>query len=78
MVVLSKFLPDFWTRDAEMMAVALMGDVVRKKDTMSENAGRASWKNASLGQCVLLVELIGRLQAARHQKEASLVNTACH
>ena len=67
MVIVSKFLPDFWTRDAEMMAVALMSDVGGKK---SEDPGSSSWTKARLGQCVLLVELIERLQAARHQKES--------
>lgn len=72
MVVVSKFLPDFWIRDAEMMAVALMSDIGGKK---SEDPGSISWTQARLGQCVLLVELIGRLQAARHQKEVSSVSS---
>jgi hypothetical protein len=76
MVTVSEFLPDFWIRDAEMMAIALMSDVGGKKATTSET-GTMPWTKARLGQCVLLVELIGRLQAARHQKEASPVSL-CH
>ena len=71
MVIVSKFLPDFWTRDVEMMSIALMSDVGGKK---SEDPGSMSWTKARLGQCVLLVELIGHLQTARHQKEESSVS----
>jgi hypothetical protein len=68
MVIVSKFLPDFWIRDAEMMAVALMSDVGEKK--VSEDSAPFSWTKGRLGQCILLVELIGRIQAARHEREA--------
>ncbi|KAJ6614617.1 hypothetical protein B0H10DRAFT_2165084 [Mycena sp. CBHHK59/15] len=53
----SKFVPDFWTRDAEMMSVALMSDV--------------GWGTARLGQSVLLLEVIGRIQAVRRSKDVS-------
>jgi hypothetical protein len=72
MVVVSKFLPDFWSRDAEMMAVALMSDIGGKK--MLEDSAPLSWTKARLGQCILLIELIGRIQAARHEREASPVS----
>lgn len=71
-VIVSKFLPDFWIRDAEMMSVALMSDAGGRKATISENGNR-TWAKARLGQSVLLLELIGRIQAARHEKEASPV-----
>jgi len=74
MVIVSRFLPDFWIRDAEMMAIALMSDIGEKRVTISEDLGTLSWTKVRLGQCVLLVELIGRIQAARHQKEASPVS----
>lgn len=65
--VVSRFLEDFWTRNAEMMAVALIDAV----PTKSKEENTAMRGKARLGQSVLLVELIGKLQAARHVKEAS-------
>ncbi len=66
----SRFLEDFWTRNAEMIAVALV-DAVPSKGKEIERENTATWGKARLGQSVLLVELIGKLQAARHAKEAS-------
>ncbi|RDB29723.1 hypothetical protein Hypma_014167 [Hypsizygus marmoreus] len=66
-VVVAKFLPDFWIRDAEMISVALMSDVGGSMTTA--DSGR-TWPKARLGQCVVMLELIGRIQAARNVKEA--------
>ncbi|KAG5646355.1 hypothetical protein DXG03_003678 [Asterophora parasitica] len=66
--IVSKFLPDFWTRDAEMMSVALMSDGGKKEPVSA--TGR-SWTKARLGQNVVTLELIGCIQDARHEKEAS-------
>lgn len=70
--ILSKFLSDFWTRDAEMMSVALMSGA--SGGTNKEPLRVPTWGTARLGQCVLLVELIGHIQAVRRAKEASLVS----
>ncbi|KAF5379141.1 hypothetical protein D9615_005965 [Tricholomella constricta] len=69
-VIVSKFLPDYWTRDAEMMSVALMSDG-GKKEAASE-MGNRTWTKTRLGQAVVMLELIACVQAARHEKEASL------
>ncbi|KAJ6582913.1 hypothetical protein DFH09DRAFT_278368 [Mycena vulgaris] len=65
----SRFLPDFWTRDAEMMSVALMSSAGGSK----ANAPDAIpvWGTARLGQSVLLVEMIGKIQAVRRTKDSS-------
>lgn len=71
--LLSKFLPDFWTRDAEMMSIALMSGATggMKKEDVS---AAPIWGMARLGQSVLLVELIGHIQAVRRAKEGSSVS----
>lgn len=68
LVIVSKFLPDFWIRDAEMMSVALMSDAGTKKETALEGENR-SWSKARLGQSVVMLEVIGAIQAARHERE---------
>lgn len=65
----SRFLPDFWTRDAEMMSVALMSDPASGKKTQSVEDESVPWGNARLGQSVLLLELIARIQGARLNRE---------
>lgn len=69
LTVVSRFLPDFWTRDAEMVSVALMSESSNK----SSNAGIV-WGKARLGQSALLVELIGRLQAVRKAENLTTVS----
>lgn len=71
-VIVAKFLPDFWIRDAEMMSVALMSDVGTRKGA-TPTGGVRSWAAARLGQSVLMLELIGCIQAVRHEKDAAIV-----
>ncbi|TFK72480.1 hypothetical protein BDN72DRAFT_957330 [Pluteus cervinus] len=40
--VLSRFLPDFWTRDAEMVAIAVMSDVGGGGNSSNNNGGLGS------------------------------------
>jgi len=50
-----------------MMCFALMGDA-----SVSGEVGMSGqWGVARLGQLVLLVEFIGRIQGVRHDKEAA-------
>ncbi|KAJ7441775.1 hypothetical protein B0H11DRAFT_2251834 [Mycena galericulata] len=65
---IARFLPDFWTRDAEMMSVALMSGAGKTSAAVDAAPG---WGTARLGQSVLLVEMIGRIQAVRRTKDAS-------
>lgn len=51
-----------------MMCVALMDDA----NVSSDNSGMpGQWGVARLGRLVLLVELIGKIQDIRHDKEAA-------
>lgn len=63
--LLSRFLDDFWTRDSEMMAVALFGGGAAAPNTPAMNGGLIAWGTARLGQCVILVELISCLRDLR-------------
>ncbi|KAG6901982.1 hypothetical protein C0995_005941 [Termitomyces sp. Mi166 len=65
--IVSKFLPDFWIRDAEMMSVALMSDGGKK----APDTERKTWTKPKLGQAVVILELIAFIQSARREKEAS-------
>lgn len=67
----SKFIGDYWNRDAEMMCVALLSDAGAEKETMTSMVGNTPWGVARLGQLVLLLELIGKIQAVRRIKESS-------
>lgn len=60
LTVISRFLPDFWTRDPEMVSVALMSESANKTQGGVPTQGKAR-----LGQSALLVELIGRVQVLR-------------
>ncbi|KAJ4490126.1 hypothetical protein J3R30DRAFT_3419267 [Lentinula aciculospora] len=75
LTVLARFMPDLWIKDAEMMSVAIMGDMGMKKeglDTAKEMLGAPkSWGTARLGQSVLIVELIAQIQNMRRIRENS-------
>ncbi|KAF7319127.1 RRM domain-containing protein [Mycena chlorophos] len=66
-LAIARFVPDYWTKDAEMMGVALVGGGATKGSTVKNNGnGKAlAWGVARLGQSVLLVEMISRMQTAR-------------
>ncbi|KAG1802270.1 uncharacterized protein HD556DRAFT_1263825 [Suillus plorans] len=56
---ISVFLPDFWTRDPEMILVALMNEPT----VISQSGSKRKWAQARLGQMIILVELIARVKA---------------
>jgi hypothetical protein len=58
--IISRFLPGFWTRDAEMVSVALMSDGTNKS-----SESKPTWGKARLGQSALLVELIDQAHLLR-------------
>lgn len=73
--IISRFLPDFWIRDAEMISVAVMSDIGGSGDANGKGkAKEGAWGNARLGQSVLLVELIGKIQGIRRDKENSSIS----
>jgi hypothetical protein len=63
----AKYVQDYWTRDPQMLCVALLSDI----GMTDAGSGNNKWANARLGQLVLLVELIGKIQKLRHEKENS-------
>jgi hypothetical protein len=69
---ISRFLPDFWTRDAEMMSVALIG-VIGVKGKAREGT-QPKWGKAVLGQSVLLIEVAGCVRTIRSVREESVVS----
>ncbi|KAJ7468081.1 hypothetical protein FB451DRAFT_1401336 [Mycena latifolia] len=70
LTAIARFLPDFWTRDAEMMSVALMSGATKARSP-TEADPEPGWGTARVGQSVLLVEMIGRIQAVRRAKDGS-------
>ncbi|KAL4263814.1 Protein UNC80 C-terminal domain-containing protein [Pleurotus pulmonarius] len=67
LTAISKFLPDLWMRDAEMVAVALLSD----PGTKGSNGTAPTWGIPRLGQSVILMEIISSLQTVRHRKEGA-------
>lgn len=56
---ISVFLPDFWTRDIEMILVALMNEPT----VILQSGSKRKWAQARLGQMIIVVELIARVKA---------------
>ena len=75
----SKFVPEFWTRDAEMVAVALMSEPGGRKESAGESAqnGEVPWGVPRLGQTALMVEVISRIQEARRVREIEVRESMC-
>ncbi|KIP07274.1 hypothetical protein PHLGIDRAFT_105851 [Phlebiopsis gigantea 11061_1 CR5-6] len=76
---LSKLVPDIFTRDPDMMAIALVNDTT----TMSMSAatssdGARAWGTPRIGQVALLVELVDRFQHAHDAKDLAMVSTSRH
>ncbi|KAJ3966535.1 hypothetical protein EV361DRAFT_934787 [Lentinula raphanica] len=70
LTALARFMPEFWIKDAEMISIALMGDMNMKN--LKETPGTAKpWGTARLGQSVLIVEIISQVQSMRRARESS-------
>lgn len=63
LITLSTYLPNILTSNAEMMSVALMGNLSNTGSV--DETGNPTWEQARLGHCVVMVELISRLRALR-------------
>ena len=63
LITLSTYLPNVLTSNAEMMSVALMGNLPNTRST--DEANNPTWEQARLGHCVVMVELISRLRTIR-------------
>ncbi|KAF8155551.1 hypothetical protein B0H34DRAFT_751522 [Crassisporium funariophilum] len=78
LMVHSRYVKDYWVRDFEMMGMALLGDAPTRGVgiALGGEGVEKQWGTARLGQMVLLVELIGKLQMVRHGKEAAAGNNS--
>ena len=73
--VLSRFMPDFLTRDAEMMCVALVNEAASTSISSTPNGGSKGMVMPRIGQAALLVELIERLRQVHHERDLAVVST---
>lgn len=74
-VIYSRYVEDFWTRDVEMLSMALLNDTRSPKEDISRSSARdVPWTVARIGQSVLMVELIHRLQSIRRTREPASVS----
>ena len=71
LTVIARYLPDFWTRDAEMISVALMSEGGNKPTDVEADV---TWGRAKLGQSALLTELIARVRDIGMSERSSNVS----
>ena len=69
---LSTYVPNILTSNAEMMSVALMGNLSNSGST--DETSNPTWEQARLGHCVIVVELISRLRALRKKSAVGLLD----
>jgi len=63
LITLSTYVPNILTSNAEMMSVALMGNLPNTGS--ADETSNPTWDQARLGHCVVMVELISRLRTLR-------------
>ena len=71
LMTLGRFMPSFWTSDAEMLSVALMSDpgsTNNSKGKLKEGE-LPQWGKPRLGQTMIVLELITSLQTIRKEHE---------
>lgn len=69
---LSRFVQDFWTRDAEMTAIAIASDIGGAKATDVEATGPSQPR---LGQLVLFIQIVSQLRVGRLAKTAQVLDS---
>jgi len=74
----SKFIPDFWIRDLELITIILMSNVGGQGKGKSTSALYPVMGNARLGQSVLMLEVITWIQGLRQTTEGSVRGTSSH
>jgi len=72
--MLARHLPSFWIRDAEMLLVVLMSDSGSSSETDPQDNAGPLWGQVRLGKLVVLIELIGHVQATRQDKDGGGVS----
>lgn len=79
MNALSKLVPDIFTRDPDMMAIALVNDTATMSmSTSAPSDGARAWGTPRIGQVALLVELVDRFQQAHDAKDLAMVRLFRH
>jgi hypothetical protein len=74
LATLAQHIPDLLIQNAEMMSVALMGGVGMQIGKGKSIDGAApTWGNARIGQCVIVMELLFKLDQLTREKSNSLV-----
>lgn len=68
-VTMAKHIPQFWIKNSEMIAIALMSDSSSQPKTKPNE--QSSWGKIRLGQSFILVELILYVRELRKNKENS-------
>ncbi|KAF9506487.1 hypothetical protein BS47DRAFT_1489338 [Hydnum rufescens UP504] len=77
LAALTRHIPDLLIQNAEMVSIALMGGVGAKIGKAKEKEGSSpTWGRARIGQCVIMVELLFKLDQLVREKPNSLANPA--
>jgi len=76
--VLSAIVQDWWMRDAEMICVALLSDVNNSSGEKRDDEDKAEAKGGigpSLGQMIVLFELMNKLRMVRRLKDSTAMSS---
>lgn len=68
---LSRYMPDFWIKDPDMISIALTSAVAASKSTSNGTPP----SKVRLGQLALTLEVLERVQSARKSKDLSEVSS---
>ncbi|KAF8518419.1 hypothetical protein BU17DRAFT_48729 [Hysterangium stoloniferum] len=68
----ARHLPDFWIRDSEMMAIALMSGVGKTGPSQASGDQPISWAKLRVGQSLIALELIRRIRQLTKEKKDTL------
>lgn len=76
----SKFYPDYWVMDSEVMAMAILSDLGTQstgKGKGKEGEVQLNWGTARLGQCIIILQLLDNIRnRTQAKKEVTSVGTA--
>ena len=74
LATLTQHIPDLLIQNAEMMSVALMGGVGMQIGKGKSVEGSApTWGHARIGQCIIMMELLFKLDQLMREKPNSFV-----
>ena len=72
LMALGRFMPNFWTSDAEMLSVALMSDPgsTNTGKGKTKEGEKVPWGKPRLGQTMILLEVIANLRTYRKENDS--------